>query len=183
MATLAITASDGTTLLLDQDAALPEQGVDAGVSMRTVQTWYPGSSTPSVQIMGTKEEPITLRGTWRDDLLRETGGAQARANIARQLVLRQLPCTLTWFTDLGDAPLTRSGLVASFVPSWRRADLCGWTLTFQVDTATESEVIAVPALPLPNPYALADALRLVADAAQQVAEAAVLANNIIRAVA
>ena len=182
MPTLSILADDGTQLLLDQDAALPEQGFDAGIRLRQVKTMYPGASAPSRQIMGTEEEPITIKGMWRDDLLGLVGGAQANVNTARLLVLRQVPCSLTWYGDDGSAPLSRSGLVVAFTPTWRRADAVGWSLTFEVDEATESEVVAVPAVPLVDPYAFADALRLMAAIAEEVATAAVLANNVLRAV-
>lgn len=183
MPTLSILADDGTHLLLDQDAALPEQGFEAGVRVRQVKTLYPGASTPSRQIMGTEEDAITLKGSWRDDLLGLVGGAQANVNTARLLVLRQVPCTLTWYTDDGSAPLTRTGLVTNFTPTWRRADSVGWSLTFEVDEAAESEVVAVRPPPLADPYAFADALRLLAAVAQEVADAAVIANNVLRAVA
>lgn len=179
---LTIFATDGTTLTLDTDAAMPEQGFDAGVSLRSVETWYPGSSLPSVQIMGTREEPITIKGQWRDSLLGLVGGAQANANTARQLVLRQLPVRLVWSDDTGAVVLDRDGLLSSFIVTWRRGDAIGWALTLTVTQATESQVLAVPAPPVPDPYALADALRAVIAAAEAVAEAAILANNVLRAV-
>lgn len=184
MALVVIREIEGTRqLLLDTPAKLPEQGIEAPAKLRAVRTMYPGSSTPLTQVMGTEEEPITLKGVWRDDLLAMTGGAMELVQIARSLLLGQLPCELTWITDEGEAALTRRGLVTGFTPTFSRTNVIRWSLTFQCDEADESSVIATPAVPLVQPFDLLFALRQAAEVAAEVAGAAIAVNNVIRAVA
>jgi len=169
-------------LVLDTNAKMPEQGIDVAGSLRVVENYYPGNEAPSVQIMGTKEEPIILKGMWRDDLIGLNGGAYALMQDARALWLGQSPCQLQWMGDDGTALLTRTGLVANFKATLRRADDIGWTLTFNAYQADESSVLATPQIPLHMPMTLADLLAKLAAAASAVAEAAILANNVARAV-
>lgn len=183
MASLIISRLDAEAfLVLDTDARMPEQGVEAGGSLRVVRTWYPGSSTPSVQVMGTQEDDIVIRGMWRDDMIGLAGGAFALMQNARALLLGQSPCQLQWMGTDGTALKTCTGFVKQFTPKFNRADAIGWTLTFQVDQSDESTVLAVPQVHLKSPFNLLDLLRAIAAAAAKVAEAAVLANNVIRAV-
>lgn len=177
MVPLTIAEVDGTTVLDLEDSALPAQGVAMGSELRMVSTYYPGNSAPSVQILGTQEDEIPMRGVWRDDLLGLVDGAMALVAAARKLQQGQRRCVLTW----GD--VTRYGYVKAFKPSIRRRDFVEWDLTFFVDQADDALVLAVPAVPNASNLALLAALSSVETVIDEVAEVAVAVNNVLRAVA
>lgn len=171
----------GTELLLDRPAAMPAQGVDVGLKLRTVRTMYPGNSIPSVQVMGTEDVPLVLRGTWRDSLLQETNGAQALAAAARRLLREQGACELVWADDDGDTPLVRRGVVTEVTVTQRRRDWVDWSITYQVDEADEPEIIAVPAPPAATSADLMTQLRQLLAALDAAYDLAVGINNVIKA--
>jgi len=137
---LVIQELDGATgLILDTLGALPANSMPIGGSLRSTRTYYPGSSTPSTQIMGTQEDDITLKGVWRDDQLGAAGGAINLYGICRTLLLDQLRCGLYWGPEI-----TRKGYVKSFVGDFERPNVIHWTLVFQVDEADEAALLLVP---------------------------------------
>lgn len=177
MSALTITALDGSGSLTLDDSALPAQGIDFGAKTRLVQTYYPGTSSPSTQIMGTQEEPILLRGVWRDEWLGLLDGAYELVQEARALLLGQARCELQW------GSLTRRGYVASFTATLRRLGYWDWSLTFNVDQADEALVISLPIPPAATPFSLANLLAAALQAADELATVAVAANNFLQAVA
>lgn len=169
------TANLGQLLALG-DSSMPSQGVAAPSELRVQATYYPGTATPSVQIMGTQEGDIVLRGTWRDEWLGLVGGALALMQAARDLHLAQGRLLLTW-----GPYFVRYGYVRRFTPTIRKNSTIEWELAFLVDQADEAIVLAVPA---PNPasvFSLAAVLALVALALEVVATAAIAINNLVNA--
>ena len=183
MAIVVISRTDGGgELLLDSGAAMPEQGIVVGAELRVVQTWYSGAAVPSVQILGTKEAPIPLKGLWRDDLLDITGGAMALVQQARAIFLSQAECSLQWIGNTGETYLSRVGRVAEFEFTPLRADCVRWSLSFQVDTSTESEIVAIPAVHPAAPFDLLTLLAEIEVIASDVLLAATLTTNVLAAV-
>lgn len=175
---LTITEIDGTNFLVLSDSALPEQrSMSLSTKLRRKSTYYPGNSVPSTQIMGTQEEPITLKGKWRDDLLGAIDGAQDLAAKARALVAGQRRCRLEWDN------VVRYGYVDAFDAVVIRRNSLEWTLTFFADQSDDAVILAVPALPLVTPFSLANALAGALEVADELATLAISANNIVQAVA
>lgn len=118
---------------------LPEQGVEAPVSMRMVRTRYPGSSGVSTQIMGIEEGDIELRCTFNDALTYVSDGALAQIATLRGLVTGGAWCELAWGTTL-----VRRGFVSKVVPRYQRESLIGCIITFAPDEADEAVYMAIP---------------------------------------
>lgn len=175
---LTITEIDGTNSLVLTDSALPEQrSMELAIKLRRKSTYYPGNSVPSTQIMGTQEEPIVLRGKWRDSLLGTVDGAQDLAAKARALVTGQRRCKLECDT------VVRYGYVEAFSTPVIRRDLVEWSLTFFPDQSDDAIILAVPAVPLVTPFSLANALAGALEVASELATIAISANNVLQAVA
>lgn len=173
-----ITELEGLGRVLElRDTSLPEQGVSAPIELRSVVTRYPGNAKSSTQIMGTKEEDIPLTGWFRDVWTGEDGGAMAQVTLCRALVQGQRYCELAW----GDS-MIRRGYLRRFEPEITNRAAIRYKLVFQVSESDEASVIAVPFLPVPQPFSLLALLRAIADAAEAAAEAAILINNVARAV-
>lgn len=177
MIPLSIVEVDGLTALDLEGSALPAQGVAMGSELRMVSTYYPGNAAPSVQILGTQEDEIPLRGVWRDDLLGLVDGAMALVSTARKLQQGQRRCRMVW----GD--VTRYGYVKAFKPTIRRRDFVEWELTFFVDQADDALVLAVPAAPNASNLALLAAISAAETVIDEVAEVVVAVNNVLQAAA
>ena len=174
---LIISELTGTNILTLTDAALPAQGVEIGAETRMVQTYYPGTSTPSTQIMGTQEKPILLRGVWRDEWIGLTDGALALVETGRALLQGQMRCELQW------NDLVRRGYVSAFTATLRRRGYWEWSLTFAVDQADEAVVVAVPMVPAATPFSFANLLAAALQYADEAATVAISVNNVLQAVA
>ena len=174
---LTITQLTGALTLVLEDSTLPEQGVALPGELRMAATYYPGVSTPTVQIVGTQEGDVTLKGLWRDDIMGLVGGAMALRQAARALLLDQRPCLLTWGPNL-----VRQCFVKRFTPTIRRECVIEWEMVIFVTQANESAVIAVPA-PVPTtPFSLAALLATIQATLDELYTATVLLNNVARAV-
>lgn len=177
MLPLTITEIDGVNSLTLTDSALPEQrSMDLALKLRRKSTYYPGNSVPSTQIMGTQEEPITLKGKWRDEWLGLTDGAQDLAAKARALVSGQRRCRLEWDN------VVRYGYVESFRATVIQRTALEWELVFFADQSDDAVVLALPAVPLVTPFSLANALAGALEVADKLATAAISANNVLQAV-
>ncbi len=122
-------------------ADMPERPLGVAGSQRAVQTWYPGQSKASTQVMGTEEEPIVLRGWFRDPLTILDGGATVRVATLRGIMQGQGLCQLIW----GDV-VVRKGRVARCDFKFHRTQVVRYEITFEVDQA--DEVVAVVPLPI-----------------------------------
>lgn len=174
---LTITQLTGTLSLVLADSTLPEQGVSLPGELRMASTYYPGVSTPSVQIVGTQEGDVTLKGVWRDDFMGLVGGALALVQAARALLLDQRPCLLTWGPNL-----VRQCLIKRFTPTIRRESVIEWEMVIFVMQANESAVIAVPAPTPATPFSLAALIASISLALDELYTTTVTINNVARAV-
>lgn len=118
----------------------PEQPVNVRSSQRVTQTYYPGTSTASVQFHGTKEDPIRLKGWFHDPLNLITGGADARIALLRGLLQGGNLCRLVWGTKI-----IRQGRVEVVDIGFRQADRVEYEVVFAVDQANEP--VALTPLP------------------------------------
>lgn len=116
----------------------PEQGVKVGSVQRTTQTYYPGTSQASVQVMGTREEPIVLRGWFQDAFAVLVGGGTPGDRIALLRAIQQggAQCRLIW----GDA-IVRVGRVARVEADYRQAGRIRYEITFEVDQPSEAPAL------------------------------------------
>ena len=145
--------------------------VRVGSEQRAVQTWYPGASKASTQVMGVREDPIVLEGRWDDPLgtiLPQTNpfGAGVRVKTARGIQQGQNLCQLLWGTTI-----VRQGRIERFEVLYQKANRTDYRIVFAVDQANE-------------PVALGPALILTIDAAAVItalAAASALANTMASA--
>lgn len=174
---MTITQITGTRSLTLTGSAVPEHGVALPGELRMAATYYPGASTPSVQIVGTQEGDVTLKGVWRDDWLGLVGGALSLVQDARGLLLDQRVCLMTWGPNL-----VRQCLVKRFTPTIRRESVIEWEMVIFVMQANESAVVAVPA-PVPaTPFSLATLIATVQQTLDLAYTTTVTVNNVARAV-
>lgn len=174
---LTLTQLTGALALTLSGVSLPEQGVALPGELRMATTYYPGVSTPSVQIIGTQEGAMTLKGVWRDDTLGLIGGALALVQAARALLLDQRVCLLTWGPNL-----VRQCLVKRFTPTIRREAVIEWEIELFVMQANESAVIAVPAPAPASTFSLAALIATIQQTLDLAYTTTVTVNNVARAV-
>jgi hypothetical protein len=158
-----------------EDTTLPEQGVVVETEQRTTATWYPGASTASVQVHGTKEAPIPFVGWLRDSWLGLEGGAAEIGQQLRALSLGRQRCELSW----GESLVRRGRVQRVRLEYTREADI-RYEFVFEPDEADESAVIAVAAnrVPAPSQFELADVLDVLSDALDLALKAAAVSNAI-----
>lgn len=146
----------------------PETGVAITTEVRAKQTHYPGVRHASVQVHGTKESPIRLKGFFRDPLSIlqalevspgvKLKGPQAMVAIIRGILYGMGPCELQW----GDV-ITRNGRIKEFTQTIYRESWVSYDITFAIDQANE----AVALVPIPTTGTLAT-LRAASDVARKV---------------
>jgi phage protein U len=136
-----------------EDSALPEQ-LQSATELRSKVTHYPGNSASSTQIMGTKDDDITLEGQFRDVWIGFDGGALSRMQALRALLLGQRFLELSW-----GSTFVRRGYLKRVEQTFKRAGDIGYRLTFQVDEADEAQVITPVAFPQPTEADLAEYLK------------------------
>lgn len=118
----------------------PERPVSVATEQRATQTHYPGSGKASVQFMGTREDPIILRGWFQDALSAFDGGPQARVDLARGIMQGGNLCTIMWGTAIH-----RTGRIKRFNPEYHRATRIRYEIEFEVDE--QHELVAKVPLP------------------------------------
>jgi len=168
---------EGLGLLQLVGSDTPNQGVVVGGKLRSVVTRYPGNDRPAVQILGVDEEPIVLEGTFRDDQFGIDGHAMKMQAECRAALLGRSYSQLSW----GSA-LVRRGYVDAVEFDVKSERWIGYKLTFQVCEADEAIVLAKPFAAAETSFDLLATLREVAAAVSDVADAAILVNNVVRAV-
>ncbi|HYD02622.1 MAG TPA: hypothetical protein VEB22_15450 [Phycisphaerales bacterium] len=107
---------------------------------RDVQSWYPGASSSSTQVLGVKEEPIPLRGWFRDPLSIIDGGAAVRVALLRGIQQGQRLCRLFW----GDT-IVAYGRVKRTAFEYETQHRVRYEIDFAVDKGDEAIALA----PLP----------------------------------
>jgi len=155
---------------------LPDQGVEAPVSMRMVRTRYPGSSGVSTQILGIEEGDIELRCFFNDALTLLDEGAIGQVETLRGLVQGGAWCELAWGTLL-----VRRGYVTKVVPSYHRESMIGCIITFAPDEADEVFYLAIqqPKVSLEQIMAASDAALRLLDLLDDAIAIANLASMVI----
>lgn len=150
----------------------PEVPVQVAGEQKAVQTWYPGAHKASVQVMGTAEEPIVLRGWFHDDLSVLDGGPKARVALARGIMQGQNLCQLVW----GDQ-IVRVGRITHVQVGFFQARRQRYEIRFTVDQANEAVALA------PTPVGTtAAALDAALDAAVAAAAAAIEAFDTVKTI-
>lgn len=155
----------------------PRRGVQVATELRKVTTRYPGAAKPSTQIMGTTEEDIPFEGTFRDDLYGLQGHAAAQDAALRALARSSRLCVLNW----GQA-IVKRGYVQRVESTWHAEGWIDYRFTFHVVESDEAEVLEVAYPATETPFDLLALLREISAAVQDAAEAAVLINNVVRAI-
>ena len=67
----------GNTIYL-KGTRLPKQPFAWGGSQRIIKEYYPGNPEPAVQVLGSREENVTLEGRWRDQRTKVTTNADLK---------------------------------------------------------------------------------------------------------
>lgn len=141
----------------------PEAGLSVAGEQRASQTHYPGTSKASVQFMGTREDPIVLKGWFQDPLSTLDGGPAARVALLRALMQSGGLCRLIW----GDAIL-RVGRVKRVNAEYHKAGRIRYEVTFEVDQPSEAPSLRPSILGSGVAAALKAALATAVQAAQAV---------------
>lgn len=152
---LTFASIDGSSTLELRARALPYRPLTIGGRQRMEFTWYPGSPSATVQMLGPEEAPITMNGFWKDRF------------IGQQPLLSELNSTAVFYNnepirnvsdlvDIVDA-MRRSGLaykftwdrlqrfghISNFEVTWHNTHDAEWQLEFSV-TAQEERAAARP---------------------------------------
>lgn len=119
--------------------------IKVGGEQKAIQTWYPGTTKASVQVMGTREDPIIMEGRWDDPAgtLNPVQGSRVRIATARGLMVGQNLCQLLWGTTI-----VRQGRLARFEVLYQRTNRVEYRIVFEVDQANEA--VALWPLPILN---------------------------------
>lgn len=112
--------------------------IRVGSEQQSVQTWYPGAGKASTQVMGVREDPITMEGRWDDPLgtiLPQVNpfGAGTRVKLARGLQQGQNLCQLMW-----GSTIVRQGRIKRFEVLYQKANRTDYRIVFEVDQANEA---------------------------------------------
>ena len=121
---------------------LPERPVQVGGSTRLVKTWYPGAEEASVQVMGTAEKPIPLRGVFNDVWTSLDGGALQKKSELEALRMRQRRLRMTWGTEIDV-----EGHLEEADFKFHQTSLIFYELLFMVALGDQPEAIAVTPFP------------------------------------
>ncbi len=123
--------------------ALPERPLPAGGRLRTKKTWYSGNNVATLQVLGSEDMDMNLRGVWNDRFIGDqvsTSGFET-PELARDVVrifetLQRAGNTLRF--QWGD--VVRMGVLAEFVPTWLREQDVEWTMRFEWFGRDDQEV-------------------------------------------
>lgn len=162
----AVNANDTLSL---SERALPYRPITIGGRQRAEFTWYPGSPSATVQMLGPEEAPITMRGFWKDRFITSSADgqyrkAQATYNSEGLLSVVELVTIVDQMRRSGRLykfswdRLQRFGHIVRFEATWHNTHDCEWELEFAV-TAQEENAAAVPAINQAAPVQLATAVQ------------------------
>ena len=162
-------------VLLD-GGALPNRGsVAYGGEQRVNRTFYPGSNTPSTQVLGVQFDDISLKGLLKDIWAGQVGYARATADALASIWKAQTRCELTW----GDVYVHRGRVKRWEERPARESDLA-YTLDFQVDEAVSIDEAAQPLDPPTTATTLSTDLDDAATSATSALEALATADALFR---
>jgi hypothetical protein len=154
--------------LVLQGRAMPYKPLTMKGTMRAEFTWYPGNTTASVQMLGSKEEPTTVSGKWKDrfiassneffSLVTPTGIALQTAGAASQGAVGQALASTQDIVKTVDSirragqllrvtwgDVIREGILTSFTVTWERQDVASWEMEFTWISQGETQI--APTLP------------------------------------
>jgi hypothetical protein len=124
----------GRSIVL-RDRAMPFQGVEFPVEMRTKRTIYPGNPVASLQVLGLDNLPTELEGEWNYRFLAKSAvvdGDQDAIKTPAQLcdvfdtiVRSGRTVRVQWLN------FVRTGVLKKFTPKWPRANDCQWSMSFE----------------------------------------------------
>lgn len=144
---------DGRRTLALVGSDLPNRPVRVGGSQRLKTSWYPGAEEASVQVLGTSEEPIMLRGILNDVWTGLSGQALQIRSDLESLRMRQRRIRLTWGTEIDV-----EGFLEKTAFQIERTSLIRYELVFMVALGDQPEAIAVTPFPQASESQLVDAL-------------------------
>lgn len=124
--------------------ALPYKPYTLVGSQRVEMTWYPGNPEATAQVLGAKEEPVSIRGTWKDRFLSELPSGLVDDDAPAPATLDDAPLTtatqlvetvdemrragqlveVTWLRTV------RRGFITRFTQTWLTVHDCEWELEF-----------------------------------------------------
>ncbi len=124
---------------------LPERPLPAGGRLRTKKTWYSGNNVATLQVLGSEDMDMQLRGVWNDRFIAgqvlTSGFDNDDPVLARDVVrifdtLQRAGNTLRF--QWGD--VVRMGVLAEFEPRWLREQDVEWTMRFEWFGRDDQEV-------------------------------------------
>lgn len=132
-----ITGSQRTVEL--RNRALPYQAVQWGGSQHYVQTWYPGNPQATIQVLGPREEDVSINGMWKsryigdhvsvtgfDDIIQSSESMTAEKLVQIFHILRRSGNLL----EVRWGPEIRRGILKEFTPDYDRVEDIRWTCVF-----------------------------------------------------
>lgn len=119
----------GESVTLD-GSYLPDRGVVTPVEQRFVRHRAPGSSVPTIQVLGATREPVTLRGRFHDGTSGDFGGALDKVRTLERFVESGIIVRVVWTVD-GDSLWDLTAILSRFAASWEDRHVMGWELTFE----------------------------------------------------
>lgn len=171
---LTLAAVNGNATLELKQRALPYRPLTIGGKQRMEMTWYPGSPSATVQMLGPEEAPITMTGYWKDKFLAAVSSdfyARAFGDVAIATYNGEPITDVVTLVDRVDA-MRRSGLpykftwdriqrfghISNFEVTWHNAKDAEWLLEFAV-TAQEENAQAKPQSNRAAPSKIASAVQ------------------------
>lgn len=173
-------AADGQAVTISELAAprrvvtfagrdLPEKGLVVAGEQRSVQSHYPGTQMASVQVLGTKEDPIVLTGWFQDEIVSDP---TAQIRLLRGIMQGGSLCRLVW----GDV-ISRVGRVKRCEFPFHEEKRVRYSVTFEVDQADEA--IAMKPIPVRSVQVLGDLELQLDDVRTKGSEALTTARTIL----
>lgn len=123
--------------------ALPERPIGFGGRLREKKTWYAGNNVATLQVLGSEEMDMTIRGVWNDRFIADqvaTSGFET-PELAREVVtifhsLQRSGNALRF--QWGDQ--VRMGILAEFEPTWLREQDVEWMMRWSWFGRDDQEV-------------------------------------------
>ena len=126
-----------------RDRALPYRPIEWPGTQHYRQIWYPGNPVATLQVLGPREGPMELRGTWKDrfiarddagmvvytgfDDLQDAIGTTTAEQLATAFARMRIAGNLL---EVRWGPEVRRGILASFAPNYQRVQDIEWTAMF-----------------------------------------------------
>ena len=130
--------------------SLPDRGsLDLGGETKAIDIWYPGAKAASIQFLGTKEAPVTLRGRLIDVWAGVSGYALATMRAMEALRYAQARVRLEW----GDTVQKVGYIKSSSFLIFRESDI-QYEIEIMILQTDSDEVLEQPRIVSNENYAL-----------------------------